>query len=54
MSIYDLSQLKRGVKGKYAQRYNKGTDLVLSDPDVAELFPDDRSVDDSTEKRVHG
>jgi len=41
---YDLSKLKGAVRGKYAARYNAGTNLVLLSPDVAEHFPDDRSV----------
>ena len=41
---YDFSKLKNGVRGKYATRYNGGTNLVLLSPDVAEYFPDDRSV----------
>jgi hypothetical protein len=41
---YDLSKLKGGVRGKYAQRYKEGTNLVLLEPDVAEVFPDDESV----------
>ena len=41
---YDLSKLKGGVRGKYAARYKHGTNLVLLSPDVAEHFPDDRSV----------
>jgi len=41
---YDLSKLKGGVRGKYAERYKEGTNLVLLDPDVAEVFPDDESV----------
>jgi len=41
---YDLSRLKGGVRGKYAARYKHGTNLVLLSPDVAEHFPDDRSV----------
>jgi len=28
------------VRGKYAQAYREGTNLVLLDPDVAEAFPD--------------
>jgi hypothetical protein len=36
---YDLSQLLQGgVRGKYAQRYREGTNLVLLAPDVAEAF----------------
>jgi hypothetical protein len=41
---YDFSRLKGGVRGKYAQRYREGTNLVLLAPDVAAVFPDDRSV----------
>ncbi|HVB88133.1 MAG TPA: hypothetical protein VNK23_15835 [Candidatus Dormibacteraeota bacterium] len=41
---YDLSKLKGGVRGKYAARYEAGTNLVLLSPDVAEHFPDDQSV----------
>ena len=41
---YDLSKLKGGVRGKYYDRYKAGTNLVLLSPDVAEHFPDERSV----------
>ena len=33
-----------GVRGKYASRFAKGTIMVVLDPDVAEIFPDPRSV----------
>jgi len=38
---YDFSQ---GVRGKYLDRYKKGTVLVTLEPDVAEVFPDSTSV----------
>lgn len=42
---YDLKQLLKGaVRGKYAERYQQGTNLVLLDPDVAEAFPTPESV----------
>ena len=41
---YDLSKLKGGVRGKYAKRFQQGTNLVLLSPDVAKYFPDERSV----------
>ena len=44
---YDLSQLKGGVKGKYAGRYRAGTNLALLAPDVAKAFPDDESVNEA-------
>ena len=41
---YDLSKLKGGVRGKYAKRFQQGTNLVLLSPDVARYFPDEHSV----------
>ena len=41
---YDLTKLKGGVRGKYADRFKAGTNLVLLSSDVAEYFPDERSV----------
>ena len=41
---YDLSKLKGGVRGKYYQRATTGTNLVLIDPELAEVFPDSESV----------
>ena len=41
---YDLTKLKGGVRGKYAQRVKAGTNLVLLSPDVAAYFPDEQSV----------
>ncbi len=33
-----------GVRGKYAERYRQGTNLILLEPDVAEMFTDSESV----------
>ena len=42
---YDLAQLlKGGVRGKYAERYRAGTNLVLLAPDVAHAFPTEEAV----------
>lgn len=42
---YDLRQsLKDGVRGKYAERYKAGTNLVLLAPDVARAFPNEEAV----------
>jgi hypothetical protein len=43
---YDLAKLTGGVRGKYYKRATAGTTLVLLDPDVAEAFPDGRTVND--------
>ena len=44
---YDLSQLKGGVRGKYASKYKKGTNLILLSSDVAEVFKDNESVNEA-------
>jgi hypothetical protein len=45
---YDLRELlANGVRGKYAERYRAGTNLVLLDPEVAKVFPDEQSVNDA-------
>ncbi len=41
---YDFSQ---GIRGKYTQRYNEGSNLVKLDDDVAEIFPDGKSVNEA-------
>jgi hypothetical protein len=51
---YDISSLKGRVRGKYAARYKAGTNLVLLSPDVAEYFPDDRSVNSALRRLIRG
>ncbi len=41
---YDLSKLKGGVRGKYYEKARAGTNLVLIEPDLANVFPDTESV----------
>ena len=38
---YDFSG---GVRGKYAERFADGSNIVILDPDVAKVFPDSESV----------
>jgi hypothetical protein len=41
---YDLSQLRGGIRGKYYQEAVAGTNLVLIEPELADVFPDTESV----------
>lgn len=41
---YDFSKAGRGIT---AQRYAEGTNVVLLDPDVAEIFPNARAVNEA-------
>lgn len=44
---YDFSKMAGGVRGKYVERYRSGTNLVLLEPDVAQAFPTDASVNEA-------
>lgn len=46
-SEYDLSQLNNRVRGKYVERYNSGTNLILLETDVQAAFPDSESVNEA-------
>ena len=41
---YDFSG---GERGKYAARFSEGSNVVILDPDVANLFKDSASVNDA-------
>ncbi len=41
---YDISKLRGGVRGKYYARARAGTNLVLIEPELANVFPDASSV----------
>ena len=46
---YDFST---GVRGKYAQRFREGTNIVVLAPEVAEMFPDSAAVNDALKALV--
>ncbi len=41
---YDFSD---GIRGKYASKYKKGTNLIILDPELIEYFPDSASVNEA-------
>ena len=41
---YDFSTLEGKIRGKYAERYANGTNLVRLEPDVAAIFHDEAAV----------
>jgi adenylate cyclase len=55
-SEYDITQLTGCVVGKYAERAKAGSNIILLDKDVAEVFKDDASVNEAlrTLIRLHG
>lgn len=43
---YNSEDLGKGVRGKYFESYQKGTNLVLLSPDVAKVFPTEDAVNE--------
>ncbi|MBN2894527.1 MAG: hypothetical protein JXK05_01360 [Campylobacterales bacterium] len=41
---YDFS---KGGRGKYADAYHKGTNVVKIDDDITQVFPDTKSVNEA-------
>jgi hypothetical protein len=37
----------KGARGKYAERYARGSNVVVLDPDVAKVFPNAEAVNSS-------
>ncbi len=41
---YDFAAMKGGIRGKYAEEYKKGTNVVLLESDLAKVFRDSAAV----------
>lgn len=41
---YDETSLENGIRGKYAEQYAAGTNIVRLAPDVAAAFPNEEAV----------
>ena len=46
---YDFSG---GVRGKYAERYAAGSNIIVLSPDLAKVFPDSESVNEALRNLV--
>ncbi len=42
--MFDEYDFSNGVRGKYVDRFAKGSNVVVLDPDVARVFADSESV----------
>ena len=41
---YSADLIRSGVRGKYAQRYREGSNVVVIDPDLSKAFPNADAV----------
>ena len=44
---YEFASMKGGVRGKYARRAREGTNIVLIEPEIADAFPTEESVNEA-------
>ena len=51
--VYKREDLGAGVRGKYFESYQKGTNLVLLSPDVAKAFPTEESVNEALRSLIN-
>jgi hypothetical protein len=50
--IRDEYDFSKGIRGKYAALCAEGTNIVVLDPDVAEMFPDSSSVNSALRELI--
>ena len=50
---YKREDLGPGVRGKYLESYQKGTNLVLLSPDVAMAFPSEEAVNEALRSLIN-
>ena len=44
---YDLRALGQGVRGKYFERYQNSTNVVVIDPELSKTFPNAKAVNEA-------
>ncbi|OIP88607.1 MAG: hypothetical protein CO013_05055 [Syntrophobacterales bacterium CG_4_8_14_3_um_filter_58_8] len=44
---YRKEDLGKGVRGKYFESYQKGSNLILLNPEVAKVFPTEAAVNEA-------
>ncbi len=49
---YDFQNLSGAVRGKYAEKYRAGVNIVRLDADVASRFPTEKSVNDALRQLI--
>lgn len=47
---YDLNSLGKGVRGKYFEQYQTGTNVVVIEPELSKAFPSAKAVNDALRK----
>ena len=45
--VLDEYDFSNGIRGKYAQQYKEGANIVKIDEDISKVFPDTKSVNEA-------
>ena len=51
--ILDEYGFSKGVRGKYAERYAEGSNIIVLAPELAQIFPDSASVNEALRALVN-
>ena len=52
-SEYKREDLGKGIRGKYFEAFQKGTNLVLLSPDVAQVFSTEQAVNEALRSLIN-
>jgi len=52
-SEYKREDLGQGIRGKYFESYQEGTNLVLLSPDVAKVFTSEEAVNEALRSLIN-
>ena len=51
---YSVELIRSGIRGKYASRFNKGSNVVVIDPDLSDAFPNSEAVNEALRAYLAG
>ncbi len=46
-TLLEEYDFQKGIRGKYVEKFKKGTNIVVLDPEIMEYFPDSDSVNEA-------
>ena len=44
---YPAELIRSGIRGKYAERFKEGSNVVIIDPDLSDSFPNSEAVNEA-------
>ena len=44
---YPAELIRSGIRGKYAERFKEGSNVVIIDPDLSDAFPNSEAVNEA-------